>query len=221
MSEEQKAGSQALEVVFVVAVSENGVIGREGDMPWRLSSDLKRFKALTLGRPVIMGRKTFQSIGRPLPGRVNIVVTRDAAYRPDGVEVVASVEAALARAEAVARADGVNEIAVIGGGQIYAQTMDRATILHVTHVDKHLDGDTVFPEIDPAVWESGAEERIPEGPKDSYPAPFRRSCPTTRDSVTLNRRHALKAWRAIPITERRGGGDQSCLARKPKTTMRF
>lgn len=172
MTEPLKSEPQPLDVVFVVAVSENGIIGREGDMPWKLSSDLKRFKALTLGRPVIMGRKTFQSIGRPLPGRVNIVVTRDAAYRPEGVEVFASVEAAMERAEAVARADGVNEIAVIGGGQIYAQTMDRATILHVTHVDRHLEGDTMFPPIDAAIWESGAEERIPEGPKDSYPTRF-------------------------------------------------
>lgn len=172
MTENLKADPQPLDVVFVVAVSENGVIGREGDMPWKLSSDLKRFKALTLGRPVIMGRKTFQSIGRPLPGRANIVVTRDPGYQPDGVEVVASVDEALARAGEIAHGDGVNEIAVIGGGQIYAQTLDRATILHVTHVDKPLEGDTVFPAIDPALWESGDEERIPEGPKDSYPTRF-------------------------------------------------
>lgn len=161
-----------VDVSFVVAVSDNGIIGREGDMPWRLSTDLKRFKALTLGRPVVMGRKTFQSIGKPLPGRENIVVTRDAGFRPEGVHVLDSIAAAMDLAADFARRSGVNEVAVIGGGQIYAQTLDRATILHVTHVEKDLDGDTRFPPIDPAIWVSGDEEHVPEGPKDSYPTRF-------------------------------------------------
>ena len=161
-----------VDVSFVVAVSDNGIIGREGDMPWRLSTDLKRFKALTLGRPVVMGRKTFQSIGKPLPGRENIVVTRDAGFRPEGVHVLDSIDAAMDLAADFARRSGVNEVAVIGGGQIYAQTLDRATVLHVTHVEKDLDGDTRFPPIDPAIWVSGDEEHVPEGPKDSYPTRF-------------------------------------------------
>lgn len=161
-----------LDIIFVVAVSENGVIGREGDMPWRLSTDLKRFKSLTLGRPVIMGRKTFQAIGKPLPGRENIVVTRDPGFRMEGLHVARSVDEALDLAETFARRDGATEIAVIGGGQIYAQTLPRATVLHVTHVEKELEGDTVFPPIDPAIWQSGDEERVPEGPRDSYPTRF-------------------------------------------------
>ncbi len=161
-----------LDVTFVVAVSENGVIGREGDMPWRLSTDLKRFKALTMGRPVVMGRKTFSSIGKPLPGRENVVITRDPHFKPDGVHVVRSVEEALELAEGFARRDGASEVAVIGGGQIYAEMLAHATILHVTHVEKVLEGDTVFPPIDPEIWQSGDEERVPEGPKDSYPTRF-------------------------------------------------
>lgn len=166
------ADAGKIDLVFVVAVSENGVIGREGDMPWQLSTDLKRFKALTLGRPVVMGRKTFRSIGRPLPGRENIVITRDPTFAVEGVHVVSSVEAAIALASDFARRDGATEVAVIGGGEIYRQLMDRVDILHVTHVEAVLEGDTRFPDIDPAHWESGAEERIPEGPKDSYPTRF-------------------------------------------------
>lgn len=163
---------QPLEISFVVAIAENGVIGNEGDLPWKLSSDLKRFKALTIGKPVIMGRKTYQSIGKPLPGRENIVITRDAGFTAEGVHVVASVEEALSLGERLARASGGNEISVVGGGQIYAQTLDRATVLYVTHVERALEGDTRFPPIDPAIWQSGDEEHVPEGPKDIYSTRF-------------------------------------------------
>lgn len=104
-------------VTLVVAVAENGVIGRAGGLPWHLSSDLKRFKADTIGKPVIMGRKTFNSIGKPLPGRTNIVVTRDAAFRPDSVRVAGSLEEGLAEARRVADETGAADIAVIGGGE--------------------------------------------------------------------------------------------------------
>ncbi len=169
---DENAALQPLEISFVVAIAENGVIGHEGDLPWKLSSDLKRFKALTLGKPVIMGRKTYQSIGKPLPGRENIVVTRDTGFAAEGVHVVRSIDAALELGERLARRDGGHEVAVIGGGEIYAQTLDRATVLHVTHVERALDGDTRFPPIDPALWQSGDEEHIPEGPKDIYPTRF-------------------------------------------------
>lgn len=169
---ENATDMQPLEISFVVAIAENGVIGHEGDLPWKLSSDLKRFKALTLGRPVVMGRKTYVSIGKPLPGRENIVITRDPGFAPEGVHVVGSIEEALALGESLARRDGGHEIAIIGGGQIYAQTLDRATVLHVTHVERALEGDTRFPHIDPAIWQSGAEEHVPEGPKDIYPTRF-------------------------------------------------
>jgi len=163
--------SQA-KIVLVVAVARNGVIGRDGDLPWRLPSDLKRFKQLTLGKPVLMGRKTWDSIGRPLPGRPNIVVTRDASFAAPGATVVSSLDEGLAVAQREAQALGVDEICVIGGGQIYAQVFDRADILHVTRVEADVAGDTRFPAIDPAVFETVADEPIPQGEKDSHAMHF-------------------------------------------------
>jgi dihydrofolate reductase len=163
--------SQA-KIVLVVAVAQNGVIGRDGDLPWRLPSDLKRFKQLTLGKPVVMGRKTWDSIGRPLPGRPNIVVTRDASFAAPGATVVSSLDEGLAVAQREAEALGVDEICVIGGGQIYAQVFDRADILHVTRVEADVAGDTRFPAIDPAVFEKVADEPIPQGEKDSHAMHF-------------------------------------------------
>lgn len=157
---------------IIVAVSSNGVIGRDGDMPWRLSTDLKRFKALTLGKPVIMGRKTFQSIGKPLPGRANIVITRDAAFHADGVHVVASLAAAVDMASVIAVESGVDEICITGGGEIYRQALDRADIMHVTHVQTEVAGDTHFPPIDPGVWQAIDEQDFPAGEKDNYPTHF-------------------------------------------------
>lgn len=155
-------------IVLVVAVALNGVIGREGDLPWRLPSDLKRFKQLTIGRPVVMGRRTYQSIGRPLPGRPNIVVTRDAGFRPEGTIVTSSLEEALERARAEARALQVDEICVIGGGDIYRQTIGSADMVHLTEVQAEVEGDTRFPTLDPAIFEVVHEEEIPQGEKDSH-----------------------------------------------------
>ncbi len=163
--------SQA-KIILVVAVAQNGVIGRDGDLPWRLPSDLKRFKQLTLGKPVVMGRKTWDSIGRPLPGRPNIVVTRDASFAAPGATVVSSLDEGLAVAQREAEALGVDEVCVIGGGQIYAQVFDRADILHVTRVEADVAGDTRFPAIDPAVFEKVADEPIPQGEKDSHAMHF-------------------------------------------------
>jgi len=159
-------------LALVVAVAENGVIGASGDMPWHLSSDLKRFKALTMGKPILMGRKTFESIGKPLPGRTNIVVTRAEDFAPPGVVVARSIEAALANAERVAEADGVDEIMIIGGATIYQATIDRADRLYVTHVHAAPNGDTWFPPIDPAVWEKIEEMAVEQGPKDSAATSF-------------------------------------------------
>lgn len=157
-------------IAIHVAVAENGVIGREGDMPWRLSTDLKRFKAQTMGKPVVMGRKTFESIGRPLPGRLNVVVTRNAAWRAEGVEVVGSLDDALTLARIRGRClPAGDEICIIGGGEIYGQAMGSADRLHVTHVLAAVDGDTRFPAIDPAVWRAVSEEQHPAGPRDSHP----------------------------------------------------
>lgn len=156
-----------VEVVFVVAVAENGVIGSDNAMPWRLKSDLARLKALTIGKPVVMGRKTFQSIGRPLPGRTNIVVTRDRDFRAAGVVVTNSVadSAAIATGDALRRF--ATEIAIIGGAEIYAQWMDRADRLEVTEVHARPEGDTRLAAFDKGVWEEVARVRNPAGPNDS------------------------------------------------------
>lgn len=157
---------------IVVAVSRNNIIGREGDMPWRLSSDLKRFKAMTLGKPVIMGRKTFQSIGKPLPGRPNVVITRDASFSPEGVTVVHSLEEAVNAATHMAAESGIDEICILGGGEIYRQAIGLADQLLITHVEAEVDGDTSFPIIDPALWRVYSELALPAGEKDTYPTRF-------------------------------------------------
>lgn len=156
-----------MEIVFVVAIAENGIIGAGNAIPWRLKSDMARFKALTIGKPVIMGRKTFESLPRrPLPGRTNIVVTRDANYRANGAIVTTSA----ADADAVARGDAlrrsVTEIAVIGGAEIFRQWLDRSDRLEITEVHARPEGDTHF-DIDKADWEETARIRHPAGPDDS------------------------------------------------------
>jgi dihydrofolate reductase len=149
-------------VSIVVAIAENGVIGSKNGLPWRLSTDMKRFKALTMGKPIIMGRKTWESMPKhPLPGRRNMIVTRDRTYVAEGAETFGSLEEALAAA-------GGDEICIIGGGQIYAQGLEHADTLHVTHVETVADGDTVFPNIDPEIWRVAHEERVPAGEKDDH-----------------------------------------------------
>lgn len=157
----------SLQIVFVVAVAENGVIGRDNALPWHLRSDLKRFKRITMNRPVVMGRKTFASIGRPLPGRTNIVVTRDAAFQAAGVVVVPSLDAAceVARGDALRRF--VTEIMVIGGADIFAQWLPIAGRLEVTEVHASPDGDTALAPIDPAEWEEVARTRLTRADGDS------------------------------------------------------
>jgi len=141
-------------ITLVAAVSRNGVIGREGDLAWRHREDLQRVKRLTLGRTLVMGRRTFDSIGRPLPGRRTIVITRQAGWAAPGVTVAHSVE------EALEAARDSPEIVVFGGGEVYAQLIGRADRLEITHVRDEIDGDTHFPVIDPAVWrEVEREER--------------------------------------------------------------
>jgi dihydrofolate reductase len=156
-----------MEVVLVVAVAENGVIGSLGAIPWRLKSDMKRFKALTLNRPVVMGRKTFVSIGRPLPGRTNIIVTRDPDFRAAGVVVTNS----FADARAIAMGDALRrfatEIAIIGGAEIFAQWMPSADRLEITEVHARPDGDTHLAAIAASDWEEVARVRNPAGPDHS------------------------------------------------------
>ncbi len=162
----------AVTKTILAAVSRNGVIGRDGHMPWRLSTDLKRFKALTLAKPVIVGRKTFESFGKALPGRPNIVITRDREYRPADAHVVHSLAEAVELARRMAAEIGTDEICIVGGGEIYRQAMDAADRLLITHVETDVDGDTSFPRIDPAIWQVAEEIAVPEGEKDNYPTRF-------------------------------------------------
>ncbi len=152
-----------LRVTLIAALSRNRVIGRDGRMPWHIPADLKRFKALTLGHPVVMGRKTFESLlatlGGPLPGRDNIVVTRARDYSAPGCRVVHSLD------EALAAASGAQEIFVIGGGEIYALALPLAHRLELTEVDAEFPGDAYFPDFDRGAWrEVHRESRAPEGP---------------------------------------------------------
>jgi dihydrofolate reductase len=156
-----------METVLIVAVAENGVIGAGGTIPWRLKTDLRRFKTLTLGKPVVMGRKTFVSLRRPLPGRTNIVVTRDADFRSPGALVTTTLTAARAVATGDALRRLATEIAVIGGAEIYAQWMDYADRLEITEVHARPAGDTYFAAIDAAKWEEVARVRNSAGPDDS------------------------------------------------------
>ena len=142
-------------IVFVVAVARNGVIGRQGDLPWRISSDLKRFKQITMGKPVIMGRKTWESLPRrPLPGRLNIVITRHRDYKAEGAVVVPGVDEALARA----KTEPSEEICVIGGSEIFHQMLPMTDRLYLTEVDLEPEGDVFFPRLDPAQWRETSRE---------------------------------------------------------------
>jgi dihydrofolate reductase len=153
---------------LVAAVARNGVIGAGDGMPWRLSTDMQRFKRLTLGKPVIMGRKTFASIGRALPGRSNIVLTHQGGTPPEGVVYAASLDAAIV----LAAAQGEGEAMVIGGGTVYAEAIDRADRLYITHVDAAPEGDTYFPPIDPTLWKAASSGPVGAGEKDSAATTF-------------------------------------------------
>lgn len=156
----------AITVEFAVAVARNGVIGRDGGLPWRMPSDLKHFRALTLGKPVLMGRKTFQAIGKPLDGRANVVVTRDETFAPEGVHVAGSVQAGLAAARKLALESGAGAVMVIGGADIYRQTLEDADVVHVSLIDLEPEGDARFPPLDPAVWKLESRRDFPKGEKD-------------------------------------------------------
>ena len=156
-------------LVLVAAVADNGVIGRDGGLPWRLPSDLRRFRAITIGHPVVMGRKTYDAIGKALPGRTNIVITRDAAFAARGAISASNLEAALMVARGDALRRGVHHIMVIGGGELYGQTIGRACRLEITRVHARPAGDSVFPAIDPAQWRETERCEHPAGPDDDAP----------------------------------------------------
>ena len=136
--------SDSLPVSIVVAVADNGVIGRGNALPWDLPDDLQHFKRTTMGRPIVMGRKTFESIGRPLPGRLNIILTRDPSWTALGVSVASSIEQAIDLAEGQAFIDGADSVMVIGGAEVYRQALPFASRAFVTRVHGHIDGDAFF-----------------------------------------------------------------------------
>jgi dihydrofolate reductase len=143
---------------IIVAIANNNAIGKDNQLLWHLPEDLQYFKRTTMGKPIVMGRKTFESIGRPLPGRLNIVITRQQDWQHDGVKVVHTINDALRLAEAQSMIDGINEMMVIGGAEIYKTALSQADKLYVTRVDAVIDGDAFFPEIDQTVWQETHRE---------------------------------------------------------------
>jgi dihydrofolate reductase len=156
-------------LVLVAAIAENGVIGRAGGLPWRLKTDLKRFRALTVGHPVVMGRKTYLSFGKPLKNRTNIVVTQDPEFAAAGIVVAPGLEAAMEVAEGDALRRGAAAIVIGGGADIYSKLIDRAARLEITRVHVRPEGDTMFPEIDPALWREVSRQEHAAGPDDEAP----------------------------------------------------
>jgi dihydrofolate reductase len=150
-----------MKIALIVAASQNHVIGLDNQLPWHLPEDLQYFKAVTMGKPILMGRKTYDSIGRPLPGRVNIVLTRDTNWTAQGVEVVNNLDAAIAASEKACKAADVDELMIIGGEQIYRKFLPVANKLYLTKVEAEVEGDAYFPVIDSNQWRQVAE-KIPE-----------------------------------------------------------
>jgi dihydrofolate reductase len=161
-------------ISLIVAMAQNGVIGRDNALPWRLPEDLKRFKEFTLGKPILMGRKTFEAIGRPLPGRANLVLTRDRDWHAPGVIPVHSVE------EALRQTRTCDELVAIGGAEIYRLLLPLARRIYLTHVHADIPGDTYFPAFDPAQWDDVEFRSLPADERHAYPLTF----------VTLERRNA-------------------------------
>jgi len=161
-------------ISLIVAMAQNGVIGRDNSLPWRLPDDLKRFRAFTLGKPILMGRKTFESIGRPLPGRINLVLTRDRSWYAEGVIAVHSVE------EALTEAGSSDELVAIGGAEIYRLVLPFARRIYLTHVHADVPGNITFPEFDSTQWADVEYSSQPADDEHAYPLTF----------VTLERRNA-------------------------------
>ncbi len=155
-----------MRLTIIAALADNGVIGRSGTLPWHLPDDLRRFKSLTMGRPILMGRRTFDSIGRPLPGRRNLVLTRGTRPLPAGVQGVASLEAAL---EACA---GEPELCVIGGAEVYRQVLPRADRLELTRVHATIDGEVTFPQFQPEQWREVARVEHAADDRHAYAMTF-------------------------------------------------
>lgn len=158
-----------MKVSLIVAMSQNRVIGRQNQMPWHLPDELQYFKRVTMGKPVLMGRNTFESIGKPLPGRPNIVITRNTDYEVDGISVVNSVEDALDLAEQLTEHDANAEAMVIGGAQIFSATFPRADLLYLTIVQAEVEGDVFFPEFPAEEWRLVSREERDANERNPYP----------------------------------------------------
>ncbi len=164
-----------IKVAIIAARGRNGVIGADGDLPWRLRDDMAAFKRITMGKPVIMGRKTWESFPkRPLPGRCNIVLSRDWSYAADDARVYSGLAPAINAAKAVARRQGAGEVFVIGGAQIYAAALARTDRIYLTEVEADPDGDVVFPDFDEACWTEASSERFESGERNEFSFRLRR-----------------------------------------------
>ncbi|MCR8922196.1 dihydrofolate reductase [Dasania sp. GY-MA-18] len=161
-----------MKISMIVAVAENGVIGRNNQLPWYLPEDLKYFKRVTMAKPIVMGRKTFESIGRPLPGRSNIVVTRNTHFSAEGVKVVGSIDEAIKLADDIAVIDGAKELMIIGGAQLYADILPKVDRLYLTEVHAVVEGDAFFPEIDREMWREVAREKYLASGPNTYDYSF-------------------------------------------------
>lgn len=161
-----------MKIALVAAVARNGVIGAGGGLVWRISDDLKRFKKVTMGKPIVMGRKTFRSIGKALPGRGNIVVTRTREFSAPGVFVAPDLDKALTLAAECAARSGAAEVCVIGGGEVYAQTIDRADRIYLTRVDAVVEGDVYFPKLDSRQWRERRESVCEKNERNQYACEF-------------------------------------------------
>lgn len=164
--------SKSITLALIVAMAQNRVIGRNNNLPWYLSEDLKYFKRVTMGKPIIMGRKTFESIGRPLPGRTNIIVTRNEDYSAAGIKVVHDLTQAISLCESIAEIDGQREAMVIGGAQIYQQALGYADRLYLTEVHAEVEGDAYFPEFKRGDWQEVARENFQAAEPNPYDYSF-------------------------------------------------
>jgi len=170
----ESPSSKPARIVFVVAVARNGVIGRDGDLPWRMPSDLKLFRRLTMGKPIVMGRRTWSTLQRkPLDGRDNIVVTRDPSFSAPGAIIVRSPLEAVETGRRCAQARGVDEVAVIGGAEIYRELMDIAARIYLTEIDAEPQGDAYLAPLPPTHWREVASEPLEHGPRDQHAATLR------------------------------------------------
>jgi dihydrofolate reductase len=157
---------ETMKISAIVAMSENRVIGKNNRLPWHLPADLKHFKTITMGKPVLMGRKTFDSIGRPLPGRLNIIITRDTNYSVPGCVVVHSID------DAIAKAGNYDEIFVIGGAELFQQMFSRIQTIYLTIIHENFDGDAFFPEFNQSEWKEVAREKFSPDEQNKYSFSF-------------------------------------------------